>query len=165
MRDLLATKTRFSWLGLRLGLSVLTVSVFSLAKAAEPETPPPVSQPHQHSVDLREKITIRMGDTLSLKGTGFSVKLVGFREPQCAVPGQNCGVAFNPEPVPEFQLREGTIVCESAKADPSCTSQLAYTAVADRVTDRAAVRVQIQRKTSKQRLEEKHRLQKKHSPK
>ena len=130
-----------------------------VTQAAEPETPPAVSQPHQHSVDLREKITIRMGDTLTLKGTGFSVKLVGFREPRCAVPGHNCGVAFDPEPIPEFQMRDGTVVCETAKPDPACTTQLAYRPVADRVTDRTAVRVQIQAKTSKQRLEEKHHLE------
>ncbi len=139
----------FSFTFLLFTLLLLTSITHSVAHSAEPITPPDSTQPKIHTVDLEEDVTLRMGDTVSLKGTDFSAKLVEFSEQACAVPGRNCGFAYSAEVTPEFSFRQGTTICASKKPDPTCFAKLRYMTEVDPVKDRTAIRLRIKTKIKK----------------
>lgn len=124
---------------LRLGILLLLGQMLSqIAHGAEPIRPPDATKPHEHVVELNEEVEIRMGDTVALKGTDFSAKLVGF------------GTAGNPpEPVPEFSFRQGTFTCEpksklkAKREDRKCLSLLQHSVSNGPVRDRTAVKVRV----------------------
>ncbi len=107
----------------------------SIAFAAEPNSPPDSTKPHEHIVELNQEVELRMGDTVALKGTDFSAKLVGF------------GAGYSPEPEPEFLYRQGTFTCEpKAKAKVkrgNCMGQLKHLVSSASVRDRTAVKVRV----------------------
>jgi hypothetical protein len=56
-----------------------------------------------HEVELGQKITVKSGDVVKLKGQHYSVTVGASHEPvECAVPGFNCGSGYIP-PAPTFQ--------------------------------------------------------------
>ncbi len=119
-----------------------------IAFAAEPVRPSDSTKPHEHVVELNQEVEIRMGDTVALKGTDFSAKLVGFAlRTECAVPGGNCGAGYSPDPEPEFLYRQGTFTCEpNAKAKVKrggCMGQLQHVVSSASVRDRTAVKVRV----------------------
>lgn len=125
----------------------------SLALANEPMVPPEDNRPHTHIVSLKTDAKMRMGDTISLKGTDFSAKLVGFREPLCAGPRSNCKDAT---PIAEFEITQGTVKCEphvkkpdelsEDPADRRCARKFKFRVVHDPIVDRTAVVVRIRAK-------------------
>lgn len=127
---------------LALGASVISL----LAKAGEPVVPPEMNQPHTHIVELKQNAVMRMGDTVTLKGTTFSAKLVGFHEPLCPGPRPGCA---GQSAIPEFQLSDGTTTCEPDPKSRACLRKLGYTLAADPVKDRAAVVVRIKNRRIK----------------
>ncbi|CAN5625414.1 hypothetical protein BH10BDE1_BH10BDE1_09670 [soil metagenome] len=134
---------RFSALLLLAATFALTVWIIP-ARAAEPVAPPDHLKPKTYETSLRTLVTMRMGDTVTLKGTDFSAKLVGFTEPSCAVPGQNCGVAFKPDPYPDFEYFENGVACDPKKnKEAQCMAKLVHTITHEAVWDRSKVKVQI----------------------
>lgn len=121
--------------------------------AAEPTVPPEDNRPRTHIVDLKANANMRMGDTITLKGTDFSARLVGFREPLCAGPRSNCA---GQTPIAEFELIEGPTKCEphvkkpgelsEDPADRRCARKFKYRVVHDPIVDRTAVVVRIRAK-------------------
>ena len=131
-------------------VAILISIITSLAVAGEPNAPVDLTQPRTHIVELNQDAVIRMGDTISLKDSDFSAKLVGFgMATECAVPGQNCGAGYSPDPEPEFRYEQGTFVCEPKKrqkskaVDRNCAQKLKHLVTFNHVSDRTAVTVRI----------------------
>lgn len=56
-----------------------------------------------HEVELGQRITVKSGEVVKLKGREYSVSVGDPYEPvKCAVPGKNCGAAYQP-PAPTFR--------------------------------------------------------------
>lgn len=135
---------------LSLIVALLTSILATAAEAGEPNAPIDPLQPRTHIVELKKDTVIRMGDTVSLKDSDFSAKLVGFGMfTECAVPGQNCGAGYSPDPEPEFRYEQGTYICEPKKRqkikpiDRNCLQKLKYTVTFNHISDRTAVTVRI----------------------
>lgn len=125
---------------MKITLATTFILFGSLANAAEPSVPTEMNQPRTHIVELKQKAALRMGDSITLKASEFTAKLVGFREPLCAGPQPGCASAG---PIPEFQLVQGAVTCEPDPKSRACHRKLSYEVITDRVTDRAAVTARI----------------------
>lgn len=140
-----------NWIFILLTSSLIAAKTF----AGEPLNPDDATRPQTHQVGLNESTTIRMGDTVMLKDTRFSAKLVGFTEPPtCLPPGPGC--KSDGPPRPDFQFVEGDVTCESNPKPKSpsarrrikqeCAGKLHYAVIASPVENRAAVKVHIEEK-------------------